>query len=257
MTLLAVHVLGVGAAPATTPAIHADDEGFLRGRAVFETLRVYGGRPFRLADHLQRLGRSAAAIGLPEPDADRARSARRGGGRGRRRARRRAPLPLDAGPAGRRPAHRARARLDAAVRPRRAARPRDPARGRRLGARSPSRLGEVDELCGEPRRPRRGGPARLRRRPARRRRRRRPRGADRERLVARGRPAADSALAQPILAGVTRAALWELARAAGYEPEEGVFPLARPAGADEVFLTSVGARGDARRLPRRCARGRR
>ena len=45
-------------------------------------------------------------------------------------------------------------------------------------------------------------------------------------------------LAQPILAGVTRAALWDLARAAGYEPEEGVFPLARPAGADEVFLSS-------------------
>ena len=30
----------------------ADDEGFTRGRAAFETLRVYDGRPFRLTEHL-------------------------------------------------------------------------------------------------------------------------------------------------------------------------------------------------------------
>jgi 4-amino-4-deoxychorismate lyase len=46
----------------------ADDEGFLRGCAAFETLRVYGGRPFRFARHLERLARSAARLGLPTPD---------------------------------------------------------------------------------------------------------------------------------------------------------------------------------------------
>ena len=43
------------------PVFAADDEGFLRGRAAFETLRVYDGRPFRLAQHLDRLARSAAS----------------------------------------------------------------------------------------------------------------------------------------------------------------------------------------------------
>jgi 4-amino-4-deoxychorismate lyase len=35
---------------------------------VFETTRVYGGRPFRLAEHLARLERSAESLGLPVPD---------------------------------------------------------------------------------------------------------------------------------------------------------------------------------------------
>jgi branched-subunit amino acid aminotransferase/4-amino-4-deoxychorismate lyase len=48
----------------------ADDEGFARGRAAFETLRVYGGRPFRLEEHLRRLVGSAERLGLPEPDVD-------------------------------------------------------------------------------------------------------------------------------------------------------------------------------------------
>ena len=68
MSLLAVHKVGVGALRADEPAVHADDEGFLRGRAVFETLRVYGGRPFQLDAHLERLRRSAASVRLPEPD---------------------------------------------------------------------------------------------------------------------------------------------------------------------------------------------
>jgi len=41
----------------------------LRGRAVFETLRVYAGRPFRLPAHLERLTRSADVLGLDAPDA--------------------------------------------------------------------------------------------------------------------------------------------------------------------------------------------
>ena len=42
----------------------------------------------------------------------------------------------------------------------------------------------------------------------------------------------------PILAGVTRATLIELAPGLGYEVEEGVFPLPRLAGAEEIFVSS-------------------
>jgi 4-amino-4-deoxychorismate lyase len=68
LSLLALAVSGRGLVDPATPVLRADDEGFVRGRAAFETLRVYGGRPFRLAEHLARLERSAAAIGLPAPD---------------------------------------------------------------------------------------------------------------------------------------------------------------------------------------------
>ncbi len=46
----------------------ADDEALLRGAAAFETLRVYGGRPFLLDRHLERLSRSAAVLELPAPE---------------------------------------------------------------------------------------------------------------------------------------------------------------------------------------------
>jgi branched-subunit amino acid aminotransferase/4-amino-4-deoxychorismate lyase len=55
--------------PADEPVLHVDDEGLLRGRAVFETLRVYAGRPFRLEEHLGRLAGSAERVGLSGPDA--------------------------------------------------------------------------------------------------------------------------------------------------------------------------------------------
>ncbi|OFW75798.1 MAG: hypothetical protein A2Y55_08555 [Actinobacteria bacterium RBG_16_68_12] len=45
--------------------MQADDDAVLRGRAAFETLRVYSGRPFRLEAHLDRLAASAESIGLP------------------------------------------------------------------------------------------------------------------------------------------------------------------------------------------------
>jgi 4-amino-4-deoxychorismate lyase len=66
--LLAAAVAGRGAVDPDEPVLHADDEAFLRGRAAFETLRVYGGRPFRLDDHLDRLAGSADRIGLPPAD---------------------------------------------------------------------------------------------------------------------------------------------------------------------------------------------
>lgn len=48
--------------------IPATDEGFLRGDGAFEVLRSYGGHPFGLEEHVQRLLRSAAGIRLPEVD---------------------------------------------------------------------------------------------------------------------------------------------------------------------------------------------
>jgi len=43
------------------------DRGLLYGDGLFETVRVYGGRPFALADHLERLRRSAAMLGFAVP----------------------------------------------------------------------------------------------------------------------------------------------------------------------------------------------
>src|SRR5215216_3982635 len=40
------------------------DDGLLRGDGAFEVIRLYRGRPFALGDHLDRLGRSTAAIEL-------------------------------------------------------------------------------------------------------------------------------------------------------------------------------------------------
>jgi 4-amino-4-deoxychorismate lyase len=65
MTLLALATTEHGRCDPAEPVIHADDEALLRGRAAFETLRVYGRRPFRLEAHLDRLFASAASIALP------------------------------------------------------------------------------------------------------------------------------------------------------------------------------------------------
>jgi 4-amino-4-deoxychorismate lyase len=54
---------GVGGQPALDPL----DLALVRGDAVFEALRVYAGRPFRLREHLDRLAASAAAMELPLP----------------------------------------------------------------------------------------------------------------------------------------------------------------------------------------------
>jgi branched-chain amino acid aminotransferase len=43
------------------------DRGFSLGDGLFETLRAYDGRPFRLADHLARMATAAAAIDIPLP----------------------------------------------------------------------------------------------------------------------------------------------------------------------------------------------
>jgi branched-chain amino acid aminotransferase len=46
------------------------DHGLVVGDGVFETIKVTHGTPFALTRHLQRLARSAAGLGLPEPDLD-------------------------------------------------------------------------------------------------------------------------------------------------------------------------------------------
>jgi 4-amino-4-deoxychorismate lyase len=62
-------VLGRGVVDPSQPLLLADDGAVLRGRAAFETMRVYGGRPFRLDDHLDRLANSAEILRLPTPPA--------------------------------------------------------------------------------------------------------------------------------------------------------------------------------------------
>jgi 4-amino-4-deoxychorismate lyase len=68
MRLLGLAVSGRGLVDPADPAVYADDEAVLRGRAAFETMRVYAGRPFRLGEHLDRLESSAASLDLPEID---------------------------------------------------------------------------------------------------------------------------------------------------------------------------------------------
>jgi len=68
--MLAAAVSGRGVVDPDEAVIACDDEGFARGRAAFETLRVYDGTPFRLSEHVGRLAQSAARLGLPAPDVE-------------------------------------------------------------------------------------------------------------------------------------------------------------------------------------------
>ncbi|HYC80419.1 MAG TPA: aminotransferase class IV [Solirubrobacterales bacterium] len=52
-------------APAAEATIPLKDDGLYRGDGVFEVIRLYAGRPFALADHYERMQRSADAIELP------------------------------------------------------------------------------------------------------------------------------------------------------------------------------------------------
>ena len=52
--------------------ISVTDHGLLYGDGLFEGIRVYGGRVFRLPDHLARIGTAARAIGLSIPGGTRA-----------------------------------------------------------------------------------------------------------------------------------------------------------------------------------------
>jgi 4-amino-4-deoxychorismate lyase len=68
VTLLALAVGGRGLVDPDEPVLHVDDEAFLRSRAAFETTRVYGGKPFKLDEHLARLAGSAARVEIGRID---------------------------------------------------------------------------------------------------------------------------------------------------------------------------------------------
>ncbi len=53
---------------AGTPLLHADDLAAVRGDGVFETLLIRGGAACLVESHLQRLTHSAKLMDLPEPD---------------------------------------------------------------------------------------------------------------------------------------------------------------------------------------------
>jgi branched-subunit amino acid aminotransferase/4-amino-4-deoxychorismate lyase len=240
VSLLALAVTGRGLCPPDAPVLRADDEGLLRGRAAFETLRVYGGRPFRLEAHLDRLVASAASIGLPPL--------------GRDELAELAGLVLPAAGS-----------ADAVLRLVWTAGPAEgpplglallgPIPGwieevRARGARAVSLLGVravvpwllpgvkstsyAVNMAAEAEARRRGADEAV--------------FVDAEGVVLegtvtnvwwrKGRTLFTPALELGILAGVTRAALLELAPEAGYEVEEGVYPLAALRAADEAFTSS-------------------
>ena len=58
-----------------TATVRADDHAVVVGDGVFETMKVVDGAAFALSRHLRRLDRSAAGLGLDEPDEDRIQAA--------------------------------------------------------------------------------------------------------------------------------------------------------------------------------------
>ena len=240
MTLLALAVSGRGVVDPDEPAVHADDEAFLRGRGAFETARVYGGHPFRLAEHLARLAESARRLGLPPADTDELETlveqALSAAGRDE------AFLRLYRTP-GREGRDEPSAYVLVAELPPDLEQMR--ARGIRLisvplGVEGPGLLGGVKSTSyalnmvavDEAKR----------------------RGAQDAVFLAlggtvlegpttnvwwrRGRTLFTPALELGILAGVTRAVLLEAAPGLGYEVEEGAFPVEELAGAEEAFTSS-------------------
>jgi 4-amino-4-deoxychorismate lyase len=66
--VLAVAAAGAAVVDGDRPALDPLDLALVRGEAVFETVRVHRGRPFRLGAHLDRLAASAAALDLVLPE---------------------------------------------------------------------------------------------------------------------------------------------------------------------------------------------
>jgi 4-amino-4-deoxychorismate lyase len=239
VNLLAVAVAGRGIVPTDEPVLHADDEALLRGRAAFETLRVYGGRPFRLPDHLERMQASAARLGVPWPGGFEALAAEALAAAGKPDAVLRLYLTPGREGSGRPVSMALVSGLPADLEERRA-------RGLRLisllgvRAEAPWLLGGVKStsyavnMAAESEA--------------------RARGLDDAVFVRddgivlegpvtnmwwrRGSTLYTPSLDLGILAGVTRAALIESAPGAGYEVAEGAYPLDELLGAEEAFTTS-------------------
>jgi 4-amino-4-deoxychorismate lyase len=240
MSVLALAVTGRGLVDPTEPVIRADDEGLLRGRAAFETLRVYGGRPFRLEEHLDRLTASAASIGLPAVERRRLQVLvglvlpKAGHGDATLR------LVWTAGPARGIPS--ALALLGEVPEWIEPARERGASAISLLGVRAsaPWLLPGVKStsyavnMAAEDEARRRGADEAL--------------FVDGEGIVLEGTVTnvwwrVGDTLYTPsldlgILAGVTRATLMELAPASGYRVEEGIYPLERVLAAEEAFTSS-------------------
>jgi D-alanine transaminase len=53
--------------PMADASVSIDDRGFQFGDGVYEVIRTYGGRPFKLEAHLRRLNRSAECLRLRQP----------------------------------------------------------------------------------------------------------------------------------------------------------------------------------------------
>lgn len=53
--------------PESRARVSVFDRGLLHGFGLFETLRAYGGRPFRLAEHLRRMAASARWLNISKP----------------------------------------------------------------------------------------------------------------------------------------------------------------------------------------------
>jgi 4-amino-4-deoxychorismate lyase len=68
MSVLAVAAAGAAVVDGDRPALDPLDLALVRGEAVFETVRLHRGRPFRLGAHLDRLAASAAALELVLPE---------------------------------------------------------------------------------------------------------------------------------------------------------------------------------------------
>jgi len=56
--------------PLAEAKVSVMDRGFLFGDGVYEVIPVYSRQPFRLAQHLQRLGNTLAGVRLPNPHSD-------------------------------------------------------------------------------------------------------------------------------------------------------------------------------------------
>jgi len=54
--------------PAEQAVVSVDDRGFLFADGIYEVIRVYRGRPFRLEEHLRRLADGVAALRIPFRD---------------------------------------------------------------------------------------------------------------------------------------------------------------------------------------------
>ena len=53
--------------PLADAVVSIEDRGFQFGDGIYEVIRTYHGRPFEVAAHLERLNRSAQALGIPQP----------------------------------------------------------------------------------------------------------------------------------------------------------------------------------------------